>query len=58
VHGRLAAELRAADIRHRRTRPIEESATGPLTERQLRARWRELNGSTPERRLPANAAAR
>jgi hypothetical protein len=50
--------MRAADIRHRRTRPIEESAAGPLTERQLRARWRELNGSTPERRLPANAATR
>jgi hypothetical protein len=58
VHGRLAAELRAADIRHRRTRPIEESAAGPLTERQLRARWRELDGSPPERRLPANAGAR
>jgi hypothetical protein len=58
VHARLAAELRAADIRHRRTRPIEESAAGPLTERQLRARWRDLDGSPPERRLPANAGAR
>jgi len=58
VHGRLAAEVRAADIRHRRDRPIEEAAAGPLTERQLRARWRELNGSPPERRLPANAGPR
>ncbi len=58
VHGRLAAEVRAADVRHHRTRPIETAAAGPLTERQLRARWRELNGSPPERRLPANAGAR
>ncbi len=55
VHGRLAGELRAADARHRRMRPVEDEAAGPLTERQLRARWRELNGSTPERQLPANA---
>jgi hypothetical protein len=26
-----------------------------MTERQLRARWRELDGRAPERRLPANA---
>jgi hypothetical protein len=58
VRGRLVAELRAADVRHHRARPIEESAAGPLTERQLRARWRELDGSQPERRLPANAGAR
>ena len=58
VHGRLADEVRAADIRHRRDRPVEEAAAGPLTERQLRARWRELNGSPPERRLPANAGPR
>ncbi|HSW43783.1 MAG TPA: hypothetical protein VLM76_14895 [Patescibacteria group bacterium] len=58
VHGRLAAEVRAADARHRRVRPIEAAAAGPLTERQLRARWRELSGSPPERRLPANAGAR
>jgi hypothetical protein len=58
VHGRMAAELRAVDVRHRRTRPIETAAAGPLTERQLRARWRELDGSPPERRLPANAGAR
>ncbi len=55
VHGRLAGELRAADARHRRMRPVEDAAAGPLTERQLRARWRELNGSIPERQLPANA---
>jgi hypothetical protein len=58
VHGRLAAEVRAADVRHRRSRPIEAAAAGALTERQLRARWRELNGSPPERRLPANAGPR
>lgn len=55
VHGRLAAEVRAGDLHHKRTRPIETAAAGPLTERQLRARWRDLNGSPPERRLPANA---
>jgi hypothetical protein len=33
VHGRLADEVRAADIRHRRDRPVEEAAAGPLTER-------------------------
>ncbi len=58
VHGRLAAEVRAADARHRRTRPVEEAPAGPFTERQLRARWRELDGSPPERQLPANAGAR
>jgi hypothetical protein len=58
VHGRLAAEVRAADARHHRTRRIEASPAGPLTERQLRAFWRDLNGSAPERRLPTNAAAR
>ncbi len=58
VHGRLAHELRAADARHRRLRSVDEAAAGPLTERQLRARWRELNGSAPERQLPANAGTR
>jgi hypothetical protein len=37
---------------------IEEAAAAALTERQLRASWRALNGLTPVRRLPANAAAR
>jgi hypothetical protein len=55
VHGRLAAELRAEDARHRRDRPVEEDAAPQLTERQLRARLRELAGTAPERRLPANA---
>jgi len=58
VHGRLASEVRASDLRHNRVRPVEAAPAGPLTERQLRARWRELNGSPPERRLPANAGAR
>jgi hypothetical protein len=58
VHVRLATELRAADAHHRRERPVEAAAAGPLTERQLRARWRELSGSPPERRLPPNAGGR
>ncbi len=58
VHGRLASELRAADQRHRRSRPVEDAPAGPLTERQLRARWRELDGTSPERQLPANAGSR
>jgi hypothetical protein len=58
VHARLAAELRAADAHHRRDRPVEDAAAPPLTERQLRARLRELAGATPERQLPANAGAR
>jgi hypothetical protein len=57
VHGRFAAELRAADLRHRRTRPVEAEPAGPQTERQLRARLRELAGIAPERRLPANAGS-
>jgi hypothetical protein len=58
VHGRLAAELRADDARHRRDRTVEDSPAGPLTERQLRARWRELDGSAPGRQRPANAGPR
>jgi hypothetical protein len=58
VHGRLAAELRADDARHRRDRPVEDATAPPLTDRQLRARLRELAGTVPERQLPANAAAR
>ena len=55
VHGRFAAELRADDLRHRRDRPVEDAPAEPLTERQLRARWRELSGATPERQRPPNA---
>jgi hypothetical protein len=58
VHGRLAAELRADDARHRRDRPVEDSAAPPLTDRQLRARLRELAGVPSERQLPPNAGAR
>lgn len=58
VHGRFAADLRADDVRHRRDRPVEAEASPPLTDRQLRARVRELAGTTPERRLPANAGTR
>jgi hypothetical protein len=58
VHGRFAAALRADDLRHRRDRPVEDSPAEPLTERQLRARWRELNGTAPDRQLPTRAAGR
>lgn len=58
LHARLAAELRASDLHHRRAREVSDAPAGPLTERQLRARWRELNGHAPERRMPASAAAR
>lgn len=58
VHGRLAAQLRADDRRHRRDRPVEDGPSAPLTDRQLRARLLELTGSAPERRLPSNAAPR
>ena len=58
VHGRLAAELRADDLRHRRDRPVEEAPAEHLTARQLRARLRELTGASPERQMPANAGIR
>ncbi|MCU0484400.1 MAG: hypothetical protein MUC54_09080 [Chloroflexi bacterium] len=58
VHGRLAGQLRAADLRHRRDRSVEASATSALTDRQLRARLLEIVGEAPERRLPAGAAGR
>lgn len=56
VHGRLAGQLRADDIRHRRTRPVEDAPAPALTDRQLRARLLALAGEEPERRRPANAA--
>jgi hypothetical protein len=57
VHARLAAQLRADDLRHRRDRPVEDAPSGRLTDRQLRARLLELAGEAPERRRPANAPA-
>jgi hypothetical protein len=56
VHARLAAQLRADDLHHRRDRPIEDAPSPRLTDRQLRARVLELAGDAPERRLPANLA--
>lgn len=56
LHGRFAAELRSDDARHRRDRPVEDAPAEPLTERQLRARWRQLSGLVTERQLPAAAA--
>jgi hypothetical protein len=58
VHARLANDLRAADARHRRERPIEDQPAEPLSERQLQARLRALAGRPAERRRPANAGAR
>jgi hypothetical protein len=58
VHARLAAQLRADDLRHRRDRPVEDEASAALTDRQLRARLLAVAGASPERRRPANAAAR
>ncbi len=55
VHARFAAQLRADDLRHRRTRPVEDAPAPPLTDRQLRARLLEAAGAAPERRLPPNA---
>lgn len=57
VHARLAAQLRADDLRHRRDRPIEDAPSARLTDRQLRARLLELAGEAPERRRPASSAA-
>lgn len=57
VHARLAAQVRADDLRHRRTRPVDDAPAPPLTDRQLRARLLEAAGAAPERRRPANAAA-
>jgi hypothetical protein len=58
VHGRLAAQLRADDLRHRRDRTVGDAPSPPLTDRQLRARLLERTGNVPERRLPANAGGR
>jgi len=57
-HARFAARLRADDLHHRRDRPVEDAPSGPLTERQLQARWRELSGVAAERRLPAVGSTR
>lgn len=56
VHERLAAEIRAADLRHGRSRPVEVASSAPRTERQLVAWLRELAGAPPERRRATSAA--
>lgn len=58
VHERLAAEVRGADGRHGRDRPVEVASSGPRTERQLVAWLRELAGAAPERRRASSAAPR
>jgi hypothetical protein len=50
VRERLAGEIRATDLRTRRTRSIESHPTGRLTERQLQAQLRIVAGTAPERR--------
>jgi hypothetical protein len=50
AHERLAEELRAADSRARRARPIESRPAGRMTERQLQAWLRLSAGVAPERR--------
>ena len=50
VRERLAGEIRATDLRARRTRSIESRPAGRLTERQLQARLRAVAGTAPERR--------
>jgi hypothetical protein len=56
VHGRLAAQLRADDLRHRRSRSVEDAAATALTDRQLRARLLERIGDPPMRRLPTGTS--
>ncbi len=58
IHGRFAAQLRADDLRHRRDREVDDEAAAAMTDRQLRARLLAAAGEAPERRHPANAAAR
>ena len=50
VRERLAGEIRATDLRARRTRPVESRPAGRLTERQLQAQLRVVAGAAPERR--------
>ena len=50
VRERLAGEIRATDLRARRTRSSESHPTGRLTERQLQAQLRIIAGTAPERR--------
>ena len=55
VRDRLADELRAADARARRARPIESRPAGRMTDRQLQAWLRLSAGIAPERRRPPAA---
>ena len=56
--GGKGTAIRADDLRHRRDRPVVDEASAALTDRQLRARLLAVAGEAPERRRPANAAAR
>jgi len=53
VKERLAGELMAEDRRHGHERPITVEPAGKMTEPQLVARLREIEGVAPRRRLPA-----
>ncbi len=55
LHERLAAEVRIADARHGRDRPVEVASSAPRTERQLVAWLRDLAGAPPERRRATSA---
>jgi hypothetical protein len=57
VRDRLADDLRAADARARRARPIESMPAGRMTDRQLQAWLRLSAGIAPERRRPPAAEA-
>lgn len=53
VKERLAGELTAEDRRHGRDRPVTVEPAGRMTEPQLVARLRELEGVPPPRRVPS-----
>jgi len=53
VKERLAGELLAEDRRHGRERPVAVEPAGRMTEPQLVARLRALEGVPPPRRVPS-----
>ncbi|MBP1705219.1 MAG: hypothetical protein H6Q36_958 [Chloroflexi bacterium] len=53
VRERLAGELSAGDRRHGRQRPVEVEPAGRMTEPQLVARLRQLQGTAAPRRAPS-----
>ena len=53
VKERLAGELVSGDRRHDRERPITVEPAGRMTEPQLVARLRQIEGVAPRRRVPS-----